>query len=460
MTDISTKELLKGKKRIHFMGIGGSGMYPLVQILHSKGYIISGSDNNEGDTIDAEREMGITIHMGHDPKNFEGADLIVHTAAILPDNPELVAARASGIPVVERSVLLGAVSADYEKAICVSGTHGKTTVTSMITQILMETPLDPTVVIGGKLDAIGGNGRAGSSEYMVCEACEFVDTFLKLHPYLSLILNIDADHMEYFKCIENSIRSFNRFAKLATGMVLANGSDENTKKALEGIERPIVLFGWDDSCDYYPKNISVRISGEAMVTAFELMHKGEKVTDIELKIPGRHNVINAVAACAAVLEMGVEPEMIVKGLAKFRGAHRRFEILGHKNGVTIADDYAHHPAEVEVTLKAAKELGFKKVWAVFQPFTYSRTAMLLDDFARVLSIADRVVLSEIMGSREKNTYNIYAKDLCDKIDGCVWFPTFEEMAEYTMANAEAGDLVITLGCGDVYKCAKMMLKQN
>ncbi|MBE6884464.1 MAG: UDP-N-acetylmuramate--L-alanine ligase [Ruminococcaceae bacterium] len=458
MTNISTKELLAGKKHIHFIGIGGSGMYPLVQILHSKGYTITGSDNNEGDTIEAERAMGITVHMGHDPKNFEGADLIVHTAAILPDNPELVAAKASGIPVVERSVLLGAVSADYDKAVCVSGTHGKTTVTSMITQILMETELDPTVVIGGKLDAIGGNGRAGNSEYMVCEACEFVDTFLKLHPYLSLILNIDADHMEYFKCIENSIRSFNRFAKLASGLVLANGSDENTRKALTEIEKTVVLFGWDNSCDYYPQNIRMQISGETVATVFELMYRGEKMTDIELHIPGKHNVINAVAACAAAAELGVSPKVIAEGIAKFRGAHRRFEILGHKNGVTIADDYAHHPAELEVTLTAAKEMGFKKVWAVFQPFTYSRTAMLLDDFARVLAIADRVVLSEIMGSREKNTYNIYAKDLCEKIEGCVWFPTFEEMALYTMANAEEGDLVITLGCGDVYKCAKMMLK--
>ncbi len=459
MTDISSSELLKGKKHVHFIGIGGSGMYPLVQILHSRGYTITGSDNNEGDTVDAERAMGITVHMGHDPKNFEGADLIVHTAAILPDNPELMAARASGIPVVERSVLLGAVSACYEKAVCISGTHGKTTTTSMVTQILMETGFDPTVVIGGKLDVIGGNGRAGGSEYMVCEACEFVDTFLKLKPYVSLILNIDRDHMEYFKCIENTIRSFNRFAKMASGFVIANGDDENTMKALADVEKRTVLFGWGDKNDYYPENIRRDIRGEAVVTRFDLMRRGERLTEIELHIPGRHNVINAVAACTAAVELGVEPEKLRPALEGFRGAHRRFEILGHRNGVTIADDYAHHPAELEVTLRAAKEMGFKKVWAVFQPFTYSRTAMLLDDFARVLSIADRVVLSEIMGSREKNTYNIHSKDLCEKIDGCVWFPTFEEMADYTMSNAEAGDLVITLGCGDVYKCAKLMLKK-
>ena len=458
MTDISTRELLKGKKHIHFIGIGGSGMFPLAQILLARGYTISGSDNNEGDTLDAERRMGMTIHMGHRAENFAGADLIVHTAAILPDNPELVAAKASGIPVVERSVLLGAISAEFDKAVCVSGTHGKTTTTSMITQILMEDGFDPTVVIGGKLDVIGGNGRAGDSEYMVCEACEFVDTFLRLHPYLSLILNVDADHMEYFKCIENTIRSFNRFAKLASGLVVANGDDENTRKALAGVEKPVITFGWEPKNDYYPENIVRDIHGEAVVTRFDLMRRGEKLTGIELHIPGRHNVINAVAACAAVVELGVAPERLSPALAGFHGAHRRFEILGHKNGVTIADDYAHHPAELEVTLKAAKEMGFGRVWAVFQPFTYSRTAMLLEDFARVLSIADRVVLSEIMGSREKNTYNIYAKDLCDKIDGCVWFPEFPEIAEYVMANAAPGDLVITLGCGDIYKCAKLMLK--
>lgn len=464
MTDLN---ILNGKKHIHFIGIGGSGMYPLAQILHTKGYFLTGSDNNETETLQAVRNMGIKVcDLGQRAENIEGADLIVHTAAIMADNPELIAAKMSGVPVLERSELLGIVTSWYKNALCVSGTHGKTTTTSMLTQILIEQGLDISAVIGGKLPAIHGSGRAGTTDIMTCEACEFVDTFLKLYPDVAVILNIDADHLDYFKTVDNIIKSFRKFSENATKAVIFNGDDENTRKAVEGITgKDMITFGRSDKNDYYPENIRF-ISG--MQTQFTLMYKGERVTDITLNVPGEHNILNAVAACAAAIYAGVDRDKISCGLEKFHGAGRRFEKIGEKNGITIADDYAHHPAEIAVTLKSAMKMGYKRVWAVFQPFTFSRTAMLLNDFADALSIADKVVLTEIMGSREKNTYHIYAKDLGEKIDGAYWIDNlkegetageyhdrnFDEIAHYLASNAESGDLIITMGCGDVYKVAK------
>ena len=447
--------LLENKKHIHFIGIGGSGMFPLAQILHGKGYYLTGSDNNETDTLQMVREMGIPVTLGQKAENIEGADLIVHTAAIMDDNPELIAARASGVPTIERSVLLGEISAWYPAAICVSGTHGKTTTSSMTTQILLDAGLDPTCVIGGKLPAIHGGGRIGKSGTMVCEACEFVDTFLKLHPDIAVILNIDADHLDYFKTMENLIASFHKFASMATRAVIANGDDQNTLKALKDLDRRIITFGYASINDYYPANIE-HVDG--VTISFDLCRDSEILTPIRLHVPGDHNILNAIAACIAAHEAGARWEQCAKGLDAFHGAQRRFEVLGKFGGITVADDYGHHPTEITATLTAAKKLPFKRVWAVHQPFTYSRTAMLLDDFAKALSIADRVMLSEIMGSREKNTWNIYAKDLAEKIPGCVWFPEFPEIADYVVAHAEPGDLIITLGCGDVNKCAHMMVE--
>lgn len=432
-------------------------MYPLAQILHTQGYYLTGSDNNETATLDAVRKMGIPVFLGHDPKNLEGADLVVHTAAIMADNPELCAARESGVLTVERSELLGLVTSWYSKAFCVSGTHGKTTTSSMLAHIMLAADIDFSAVIGGKLRAIGGSGRAGKSEYMVCEACEFVDTFLKLFPNISVILNIDRDHMDYFKTMENLKLSFSKFCAKTTDIIIANGEDENTMQAVSdsGTKARVVTFGKSSACDFYPENIRRKAD---FLTEFTLMRKGEALGEIAVRVPGLHNVYNAVAACAAAFSAGLPFECLHKGLDSYQGTMRRFERLSEINGVTIADDYAHHPAEIAATLETAKEMSFKRVWAVHQPFTYSRTAMLLDEFAEALSVADKTVLTEIMGSREKNTYNIYAKDLAEKIDGCVWFSTFEEAARHVAENAESGDLVITLGCGDVYKVAEMIIK--
>lgn len=449
------ENFLIDKKHIHFIGIGGSGMYPLAQILHTQGYYLTGSDNNETATLDAVRKMGIPVFLGHDPKNLEGADLVVHTAAIMADNPELCAAKASGVLTVERSELLGLVTSWYSKAFCVSGTHGKTTTSSMLTLILLAAGIDMSAVIGGKLKNIGGSGRAGKSEYMVCEACEFVDTFLKLFPDITVILNIDRDHMDYFKTMENLKLSFSKFCKKTTDMIIANGDDGNTMQAVadSGSAARVITFGKTDKNDFYAENIEVVSDFH---TEFDLIYKGEKLGRLTIHVPGIHNVYNAVAACAAAYAAGIPVDALRDGLESYNGTVRRFERIAEVNGITVADDYAHHPAEVAVTLNTAKKMSFRRVWAVHQPFTYSRTAMLLDEFADALSIADKVVLTEIMGSREKNTYNIYAKDLADKIDGCVWYPTFEEVANYVADNAESGDLVITLGCGDVYKVAEMI----
>lgn len=463
--------ILEGKKHIHFIGIGGSGMYPLAQILHTKGYYLTGSDNNETETLDAVRALGIPVFMGQKAENIEGADLIVHTAAIMSDNPELIASLQSGVPVLERSELLGIVTEWYNDAICISGTHGKTTTSSMLTQIFIEEGVDLSCVIGGKLPAIGGSGKSGKSDIMVCEACEFVDTFLKLSPDVAVILNVDADHLDYFGTLENIKKSFHKFASKATKALIVNGDDKNTLDSIAGIEKETITFGFDKKNDYSAQIVETK----GLKTTFDVYHKGEKECTLAIHVPGIHNVLNALAAIAAARYSGVSYDGIAMGLQTFRGAIRRFEKIDEVKGITIVDDYAHHPAEISVTLKAAKSLDFNNVWAVFQPFTYSRTSMLMDDFVQALKIADYTVLTDIMGSREKNTIGIYSKDLGEKIPGCIWFDSekeiqdaqtaeqknknFDQVIDYICKNAKEGDLVITLGCGDVYKVAKKLAKK-
>lgn len=452
---METSDLLSSAKKIHFIGIGGSGMCPIAEILLHKGYELTGSDTNESDTLARIRSYGIPVVMGQKAENVDGAELVVYSAAIKPDNPELVAAREKGIPAVERSVMLGMVTRRYRNVVAVSGTHGKTTTTAMITQILLEAGLDPSAVIGGKLPLIGGNGRSGGSETIVCEACEYVDTFLQLHPSVSVILNIDNDHLDYFGTIENTVKSFHQFALQTSGVIVVNGDDAHAMKAVEGISNArIVTYGFRENNDYSAADVQ---ESRRATEHFNIVKNGAPTAEIQLSVPGKHNIYNALAAFAAAETLGVNPADIVKSLHAFTGVHRRFEMLGEYGGVTVADDFAHHPTEVKATLSAAKEMGFDRVWAVFQPHTYSRTYLLLDDFAKALQTADRVVLSEILAVREKNTYNIYAKDLADKIPGCVWFKTFEEIAGYMVENARDGDLVLTLGGGDIYKCANRIV---
>lgn len=448
-------DVIKSAKRIHFIGIGGSGMCPLAEILHSQGHYLTGSDNNESDTVKRIRNMGIPVVMGQRAENVDGADMVVYTAALLPDNPELVAAKEKGIPTFERSKLFGYFTRNYDNCVGVCGTHGKTTVTSMLTHILIENNFDPSAVIGGRLPLTGTNGRVGESDILVCEACEYKDTFLDLTPDISVILNVDRDHMEYFKTLENLEASFRKFADMSTKCVIYNGDDKNTIDSVQGVNgKTMITFGKTDGCDYVAKNIDWK---DGAFPCYDVYHEGELLGRIELSVPGEHNVLNSLAAISTAMYLGATFEQCKVSVATFKGAGRRFEYLGSYNGADIVDDYAHHPAEIEVTLSAAKKMSYKRVWAVFQPFTFSRTKMHLQAFAETLSIADKVVLTEIMGSREINTYGITTQDLADEIDGSVWFDTFQKVADYLKENIAEGDLVLTLGCGDVYKIAKLIL---
>ena len=311
------ENLLKTRKHIHFIGIGGSGMFPMVQILHSEGFYITGSDNNETETTKIERKMGIPVTLGQAAENIEGADLIVYTAAIMADNPELIAAKASGVPCLERSDMLGLLTRRYSKAVCVAGTHGKTTTSAMIAQTLLEGGFDPSAFIGGKVKALGGSGRAGKSDIFVVEACEFVDTFLKLSNDISVILNIDNDHLDYFGSIENSIKSFRKFASNSTGPVIVNGDDANTMKAVEGLDKEIITFGWSNKNDYYAAD--VRFLGGAK-SGYTLMHHGKPICEIRLSIPGKHNILNSMACAAVCLYLGMNPEEMAEHIDKFPGA--------------------------------------------------------------------------------------------------------------------------------------------
>ena len=450
-------EVLKTAKRIHFIGIGGSGMCPLAEILHAKGYSLQGSDNNESSIVDRIRALGIPVMMGQRAENIEGADMIVYSAAIMPTNPELKAALASSIPTFQRAELFGEITRQFDNCIGICGTHGKTTTTSMTVQSMLTAGLDPSAVIGGKLPLTDSYGRVGTSQTIVCEACEYVDTFLHLFPNVSVILNIDEDHMEYFKTMDNLILSFRKFALLAKSAVIFNGDDANTLKAVDGIEgKAMISFGFGENNDYYARNIE---EVDGAYSKFDVFYKGDKLGGIKLGVPGKHNVLNALAALAAAMYSGAEFEGAKKGIEEFRGAGRRFEHLGTYKGIDFIDDYAHHPAELKVTLEAAMKLGYNTVWAVFQPFTYSRTAMHFDEFVDVLKIPDRCVMTEIMGSREVNTYNIYTSQLAEKIPGSVWFETQQEVADYVVEHAKAGDLVLTMGCGDIYKSAHMMINK-
>jgi len=438
-------------RRVHMIGIGGSGMCPLAEILHSKGYELTGSDNNESDPLKRIKNLGIKVFMGHSADNIKGAELIVYSAAISKDNPEIVAAADMGIPTMERSHLLGALTRQFSNVIGVCGTHGKTTVTSMITQILLLNKCEPSAVIGGRLPLINSNGVTGSSETLVCEACEFVDTFLQMSPDVSVLLNIDNDHLDYFKTMDNLILSFHKFVKMSSKAYI-NGDDELALRAAEGIDAQITTFGFSDKNDFYAENI---VSGK-FGFCFDVMHKGEKLINIELHAPGKHNVLNGLASFAVCYNEGVSPKGIKDALEKFTGAGRRFEFLGQYNGFTLADDYAHHPTEIKATLQAAKELSYNNVIAVFQPFTFSRTELLKDEFVEALSVADKVILTPIMGSREVNTYGISSEYIAERLPDAVVVDGFSNIADKIIEVANENDIVITMGGGDIYKAAHIV----
>lgn len=448
---------LDGVRRIHFIGIGGSGMSPLAEILHAKGYALSGSDNNESDNVTRMRGLGIPVTIGHAADNIAGADLVVYTAAIPADNPERTAAQQQDIPMLERAKLLGWITRQFSNTVAVAGTHGKTTSTAMLCQILLDGGTDPSIFIGGRLPAINANGHAGSNDTMVCEACEFQDHYLEMTPAVSIILNVDADHLEYFGDLNGVIRSFARFAAQTTGPVIYNAEDENSRQAVADIPADKrISFGLSDACTWQAKNVH---EVDGAYGAYDLYKEGRLLGPVRLGVPGMHNVLNSLAVAAAADWCGMTYEQIAAGLTAFRGAGRRFEFLGTHAGITVADDYAHHPTEIIATLQAAKKMPYRQVWAIFQPFTFSRTARHLDAFAEALSAADHAIVSEIMGSREINKWGVHASQITEKLENGIYLPTFPEIAAYVAAHAQPGDLVLTMGGGDVYKCARMLIQK-
>lgn len=449
------KNLLDHITKLHFLGIGGSGMCPMAILLKSKGYQLTGSDMNESETLDRVRAAGIPVTVGHRPENIGDTQAVIYTAAARDDNPELLAAKAKGIPTIERAVMLGYLTRQFDLPVCISGTHGKTTTTAMLTQILIEGGKDPNAIIGGRLPLIDGNSRTGLSDIIVCEACEYVDTFLHLAPAISIITNIDADHLDYFKTLGNIIKSFHQFADQTTQKIVVNGDNLNAMKSVAGIDRGrLITFGMQPHNDYYV----IETNEEARACEnFTLMHKGERLGRVNLSVPGVHNLYNAVAAAAAAHELGTAPDAICSALGHFTGVHRRFEILGTFDGITVADDFAHHPTELTAVLNSAMRMGYNNVWAIFQPHTYSRTHNHYDEFLKALSIPDHLILTEILAVREENIYGISTADLVKRLPGSVCFDSNEKIANYIMRRATDGDLIITIGGGDIYKCANLIV---
>ncbi len=452
------EKLILEKRRCHLIGIGGVSMSPLAKVLFDRGVPVTGSDINESDTVRQLRSQGITVYIGHRSENAAGAAFVIRTAAAHDNNPEVEYARDNGIPVFERAEAWGCIMRHYKNALCISGTHGKTTTTSMCTHILMAANMDPTVMIGGTLALLHSGYRVGKGDTIVLESCEYYDSFLSFFPTLAVILDIEADHLDYFKDLEDVKKSFRQFANLVpsgTGAVIANLDDKNTMDAIDGIRRRVVTFGFSPMADIRAKNLEV----ENGVSHFDVIYKMKTYCHIDLAIPGLHNVKNALAAAAAAIELGIPGEAVTRGLAAFRGAARRFEFKGMINGARVYDDYAHHPGELHALLDAVHSITDGRVVLAFQPHTYSRTKALFDDFAAELSRADKVYLAEIYAAREQNTIGISSADLAKAIPRAVFCPTFDELTENLRREAQPGDVILTVGAGNIYTiCDKLVEK--
>ena len=448
-------KLLDGVKRIHCIGCGGSGMFPLIQILHARGYALTGSDVEETKITQAERAMGMTVTLGHDAANLGDAQLVVYSAAIHDVNPELQAAHAHGIRTVERAALLGYVSRLYPHSVGVAGTHGKTTTTGMIVTMLELAGKDPAAVIGGKLPLIGGYGKVGGGDSIVVEACEYSETFLYLTSYLGIILNIDNDHLEYYGTMGKLKLAFQKFALLSRTVVF-NLDDPNTLDVMNSIDRPVLSFGIENDARFRAVNIREYRPG---FYEFDVEELGEHFAHLRLNVPGYHNIYNALAMCCCVRPLGLQPADAERAAENFKGMGRRFEVKGECSGAVVVDDYAHHPTELAATLKTARSLGYQRVIAVHQPFTYSRTKALMQDFADVLRSADQVVLLPVMGSREVDDGSVRSEDLAAKIPGSVVVDGLDAAADWVKAHAGKGDLVVCMSCGDLYKAADKMVEQ-
>ena len=438
---------------VHLVGIGGVSMRPLGLVLKGMGMEVTGSDMSASDGTRELEAKGIPVAIGHNAENIQGASCIIRTAAAHNDNPEIAAARASGIPVFERAQAWGEIMRSYKNAICVSGTHGKTTTTSMLTHILMEANLDPTVMIGGYLPLLHASHRVGHGDTILLESCEYCDSFLNFFPTLALVLNVEEDHLDYFKDLADIQKSFHKFAEMATFGVVANGDDPHTVQALEGID--YVTFGLGEGNRIHAANMCPDWRH------FDVLCDGEYYCHLDMGVLGRHNTRNALAAAAAAWMMGIPGQAVSQGLQSFHGAGRRMEFKGKFRGADVYDDYAHHPDEVAATIAAVRNaMPGRRLVLAFQPHTYSRTSALFDDFVRELSRADVLVLAEIYAARERNTIGISSADVAEKIPGAAFCETLPEVTEFLRANVREGAVVLTMGAGDIFRAGEALLKSE
>ncbi len=444
------KKYLKPGTRVHLVGIGGVSMRPLGLVLKGMGLTVTGSDMNSSVSTDELMAKGIQVYIGHSADNVREADCVIRTAAAHNDNPEIAEARSRGIPVFERAQAWGVIMQDYKNAVCISGTHGKTTTTSMMTHILMAADADPTVMIGGYLPLLRGGHRVGSGDTIVLESCEYCDSFLNFYPTLSVILNVEADHLDYFKDLEDVQKSFRQFALLSSGGILANGDDPHVRKTLEGLE--YVSFGLN------PEN---RIHGENIHPDWrhlDVVCDGEFYCHLDLKVLGRHNAVNALAAAGVAWMLGIPGEAVKTGLATFSGAERRMQLKGQYHGADVYDDYAHHPDELKATIDAVRTMGYDRVVLAFQPHTYTRTKALFKEFIRELKRVDVLILAEIYAAREQNVLGISSRDLAEQIPGSVFCRTLPEVTSYLGSIARPGDVILTVGAGDIFRAGEALLR--
>ena len=441
---------------IYFIGIGGISMSALAEIMLEEGIMVSGSDRSDSKIIRKLQTSGANIYLKHDSNNISNdIDLVVYTSAISDDNPELLRARDLNIKIMGRAEFLGAVMKNYNHVICVSGTHGKTTTTGMLSSVLIETDLAPTIFLGGEMDSLGGNLLHGSYELLLTEACEYKRNFLKFNPTMEVVLNIEADHLDYYTDLNDIESAFVEYAEKLPedGHLIVN---EAYNHLFDSIKCNIVTFGLDKGT-YYARNIKL-----VPEPSYTLMHGDEKVAEIKLKVYGEHNILNSIAAGAACLTLGIMPETVFNGLFNFKGTHRRYEYKGVLNGAVVIDDYAHHPSEMKATLKTAHSLAEGKIITVFQPHTYTRTIKLLDGFAEALAMSDEVILVDIYAARERNTGVIHSKDIINKMEayskGGIYAESFQEAADLVRSIAKKGDIVITMGAGNVVDIADLLLR--
>ncbi len=442
-------------KHAHLVGIGGVSMCALGMVMQGMGITVTGSDMHQSKATDNLEAQGIPVSIGHRAENILGADCIIRTAAAHDDNPEIAAAMAAGIPVFERAQSWGYLMAAYKNAVCFSGTHGKTTATSMMTHIAMEGGLDPTVMIGGYLNLLDAGHRVGQGDTIIMESCEYCNSFLNFTPTIAVVLDIDEDHLDFFKDLRDIQNSFRAFAELTPqdrGVVIINGMDKNTVEAMEGIDRRVVKFGLTPDMDVYPQHFGRGHS------SFDVICGGQFYTHIDLRVLGVHNCMDALSAIAAAWVLGVDPEAVTRGLMSFTGAARRMEFKGIYRGADVYDDYAHHPGELKATLDAIPERGYSRTIVVFQPHTYSRTKALFPEFVEQLRRPDMTILAEIYAAREQNTVGITSADLAAEIPGAEHYSSFEAITARLREIAGPGDLVLTIGAGDIYRVGEELVK--